>query len=84
MTVKLKPSIRKRLASQFCITCDVLRKAEAECDAQLFLSPNEDGTFEGFYLLHVLVDGRIEPTLFPLYYFIGHKENNPIDKTKSN
>lgn len=75
MPVKLKPSIRKRLASQFCITCDDLRKAEEECDAQLFLCPNDKGVFEGFYLLHVPVQGKIAPTLFPLYYFVGHAED---------
>lgn len=74
MPVKLKPSIRKRLASQFCIPCDDLRKAEEECDAQLFLCPNDKGVFEGFYLLHVPVNGKIAPTFFPLYYFIGHTE----------
>lgn len=31
-----------------------------------------------------MLDDGVEPTLLPLYYFIGHKENNPIDKTKSN
>lgn len=75
MPVKLKPSICKRLASQFCITCDELRKAEEKCDAQLFLSPNNKGVFEGFYLLHVPVKGKIAPTFFPLYYFVGHAEH---------
>ncbi len=74
MPVKLKPSIRKRIACQMCTTQEALRKAEAECDAQLFLCPNENGVFEGFYLLHVPVKGKIAPTFFPLYYFIGHTE----------
>lgn len=74
MPVEMKKEIRKRIACQMCTTQEALRKAEAECDAQLFLCPNAKGVFEGFYLLHVPVKGKIAPTFFPLYYFIGHTE----------
>lgn len=75
MPVKLKPSIRKRIAEHMGTTCDELRKAEAECDGQLYMSPvDAKGTLGGFYLLHIPIKGKIAPTLYPIEYFVKQKE----------
>lgn len=76
MPVEMKKEIRKRIAEHMGTTCDELRKAEAECDGQFYMSPvDAKGTLGGFYLLHVPVKGKIAPTLFPLEYFVKQKEN---------
>lgn len=33
------------------------------------------GTLGGFYLLHIPVKGKIEPTLYPLDCFVKQKES---------
>lgn len=46
-----------------------------KCDGELRLYPvDAKGTLGGFYLLHVPVKGKIEPTLFPTEYFVKQKE----------
>lgn len=77
MPVKMKKEIRKRVACQIGATLEDMHKAESECDGELFLYPvDTKGTLGGFYLLHVPVNGKIAPTLFPTEYFVKQKEDN--------
>ena len=76
MPVEMKKEIRKRVACMIGTTQEAIRKAESECDGELFLYPvDTQGTLGGFYLLHVPVKGKIAPTLFPTEYFVKQKES---------
>lgn len=76
MPVEMKEEIRKRVAGHIGATQEDMRKAEAECDGELFLYPvDTQGTLGGFYILHVPVKGKIAPTLFPIGYFVKQKES---------
>lgn len=76
MPVKMKKEIRKRVACQIGATLEEMCKAEAECDGRLYMGPiDATGTLGGFYLLHIPVKGKIEPTLFPTEYFVKQKED---------
>ena len=56
-------------------TQKAIREAEAECDGRLYMGPiDATGTLGGFYLLHIQVNGKIAPTLFPTEYFVKQKE----------
>lgn len=56
-------------------TQKAIREAEAECDGRLYMGPiDATGTLGGFYLLHIPVNGKIAPTLFPTEYFVKQKE----------
>ena len=77
MPLKMKKEIRKRVACQIGATLEDMHKAESECDGRLYMGPiDAAGTLGGFYLLHVPVKGKIEPTLFPTEYFVKQKEDN--------
>lgn len=83
MPVKMKKEIRKRVAGHIGATQEDMHKAESECDGELFLYPvDTKGTLGGFYLLHVPVNGKIAPTLFPTEYFVKQKEDE--EGTKEN
>ena len=57
-------------------TQKAIREAEAECDGRLYMGPiDATGTLGGFYLLHIPVNGKIAPTLFPTEYFVKQKED---------
>lgn len=76
MPVEMKKGIRKRIACMMGTTQKAIREAEAECDGRLYLGPiDATGTLGGFYLLHIPVKGKIEPTLYPLDYFVKQKED---------
>ncbi len=76
MPVELKKEIRKCIACHIGTTQKAIRKAEAECDGQLYMSPiDAKGTLGGFYLLRIPVKGKIEPTLFSLDYFVKQSED---------
>ena len=76
MPVEMKGDIRKRVAGHIGATQEDMRKAEAECDGRLYMGPiDATGTLGGFYLLHIPVKGKIEPTLYPLDYFVKQKES---------
>ena len=76
MPVKMKKEIRKRVACMIGTTQEAIRKAEAECDGRLYMGPiDATGTLGGFYLLHIPVKGKIEPTLYPLDCFVKQKED---------
>ena len=76
MPVEMKKEIRKRVACQMGTTQEEMCKAEAECDGRLYMGPiDATGTLGGFYLLHIPVKGKIEPTLFPTGCFVKQKED---------
>ena len=71
----MKKGIRKRIACMMGTTQKAIREAEAECDGRLYMGPiDATGTLGGFYLLHIPVNGKIAPTLFPTEYFVKQKE----------
>jgi hypothetical protein len=75
MPVEMKKGIRKRIACMMGTTQKAIREAEAECDGRLYMGPiDATGTLGGFYLLHIPVNGKIAPTLFPTEYFVKQKE----------
>ena len=60
MPVEMKKEIRKRVACHIGATLEDMRKAESECDGELFLYPvDTKGTLGGFYILHVPAKGKI-------------------------
>lgn len=76
MPVEMKKGIRKRIACMMGTTQKAIREAEAECDGRLYMGPiDATGTLGGFYLLHIPVNGKIAPTLFPTEYFVKQKED---------
>ena len=76
--IRLKTSIRKRLASQLGVPIDALRKAERECDGRIWLVQPEAGStskvMESRIELHVKTDNYDAIHLFPTHYFVGYIE----------
>ena len=77
MPVEMKKEIRKWVACQMGTTQEEMCKAEAECDGRLYMGPiDATGTLGCFYLLHIPVKGKIEPTLFPTECFVKQQEED--------
>lgn len=81
--VRLKPEIRKRLAAQLDVTQDQLIEAERKFNGRVCLKQPSDKSkpLELRLLLEIKTKGGVVSHLFPLFYFVGFKENECTNAT---
>ena len=83
ISVRLKPEIRKRLAAQLDVTQDQLIEAERNFNGRVCLMQPSDKSkpLEQRLRLDIKTKGVVVSHLFPLFYFVGFKENECTNAT---